>query len=139
MEAVISMPPGVFKPYSGVGTAVLVFTKGNKTDSVWFYEMESDGYSLNDNRDFIDGKGDVPDIIDKFKTKKPSKKSFIIPFEKIKKNDYILLISQYKEIEYEEIKYEKPEKIINRTLKMEDKISDTMKELKGLIKNAKSS
>ncbi len=70
LEAVISMPSGVFKPYSGVGTAVLVFTKGGKTENVWFYKMEKDRYSLDDKRDFIDGKGDILDIIEKLKNKK---------------------------------------------------------------------
>ncbi len=67
LEAVISMPSGVFQPYSGVGTAVLVFVKGGKTDKVWFYEMRKDGYSLDQKREFIDGKGDIPDIIQKFR------------------------------------------------------------------------
>jgi type I restriction enzyme M protein len=134
LEAVISMLSGVFKPYSGVGTAVLVFTKGNKTDSVWFYDMESDGYTLDDKRDFIDGKGDIPDIIEKFKTKAVSKKSIVVPFEKIKGKDYNLSISQYKELEHEKIKYEDPKKIVDKVLKTEDEIFKELNELKKMIK-----
>ena len=66
LDAVISMPSGVFKPYAGISTAVLVFTKGEPTQKVLFYSMKADGYSLDDKRTFIDGKGDIPDIISKF-------------------------------------------------------------------------
>ena len=127
------MPSGIFKPYSGVGTAILVFIKGNKTDSVWFYEMLSDGFSLDDKRTFIDGKGDIPDIIEKFKTKAVSDKSIVVPFEKIKANDYNLSISQYKEIKHEEIKYEQPKKIIDKVLKLEKEIAKELEELRELV------
>jgi len=133
LEAVISMPSGIFKPYSGVGTAVLVFYKGGKTDNVWFYEMRADGYSLDDKRQFIDGKGDIPDIIKKFKTKEESENSILVPFEKIKENDYNLSISNYKEIKYEEIEYEPPKKIIEKVLKLEEEITKELKELKKMI------
>src|SRR5262249_20194239 len=79
LEAVISMPSGVFKPYAGVSTAILIFVKGGKTDRVWFYKMESDGFSLDDKRDKIgDGQGDLPDIrkqwVDREKAKKNDRK-----------------------------------------------------------------
>ncbi len=133
MEGVISMPSGVFKPYSGVATSVLVFTKGGMTDNVWFYEMTADGFSLDDKRDFIDGKGDIPDIIEKFKTKAESEKSIVVPFEKIKEEDYILSISRYKEIKHEDIEYEEPKKIIEKVLKAEDKIKKELEELKEMV------
>lgn len=134
LEAVISMPSGVFRPYAGVGTAVLVFTKAKKiTESVWFYEMKNDGYSLDDKRTFIDGKGDIPDIIEKFKNKTPSDKSIVVPFDKIKGNDYNLSISQYKEIRHEEIHYEPPKKIIEKALKLEQEIAEELVELKKMI------
>ena len=135
MEAVILMPSGVFKPYSGVGTAVLVFVKGGTTSKVWFYEMKSDGFTLDDKRDFIDGKGDIPDIVEKYKTKAESEKSFIVLFEEIKENDYILSPSRYKGVEYEEVEYETPEVIVERVLKEEEEIT---KELKGLRDGLKS-
>ncbi len=99
LEAVISMPSGVFKPYAGVATAVLVFTKGGKTDKVWFYEMENDGYTLDDKRIPID-KNDIDDIIENFETKKESEKSFNVTLEDLKENEYNLLSSRYKKVEY---------------------------------------
>ncbi|MDO8661508.1 MAG: N-6 DNA methylase, partial [Candidatus Woesearchaeota archaeon] len=99
LEAVISMPSGVFKPYSGVGTAVLVFKKNSKTDDVWFYDMKSDGRTLDDKRTEIgDGKGDIPDIIEKFKNKAVSENSILVPKQKIIDKEYNLSISQYQEI-----------------------------------------
>jgi len=134
MEAVISMPSGVFKPYSGVGTAVLVFTKGGKTSNVWFYDMTSDGFSLDDKRDFIDGKGDIPDIIEKYKTRTSGANSIIVPFEDIKNNDYNLSISRYREVEHEQIVYDNPKDIIDRVLKKEEEIGKKLSELRKVIK-----
>jgi len=133
VEAVISMPSGVFQPYAGVGTAVLVFTKGGKTEKVWFYEMLRDGFTLDQKRDFIDGKGDIPDIIGKFKTRADSKQSFSVTAEEIKNNDFSLSLQRYKQIEYEEIEYEKPEVIIDRVLKTEEEINKELRELRRLI------
>ena len=99
LEAVISMPSGVFKPYAGVATAVLVFTKGGKTDKVWFYEMENNGYSLDDKHLPIQ-ENDIPDIIEKFETKEESEKSFNVALENLKENVYNLLPSRYKKVEY---------------------------------------
>jgi type I restriction enzyme M protein len=135
LDAVISMPSGVFKPYAGVSTGIIVFTKGEPTEKVWFYDMASDGYSLDDKRTFIDGKGDIPDIIDKFKKKDKEKfedrkaKCFFVPFEEIKGNDYDLSISKYQELEYEEIEYEDPKVIKQKILDLEKKIVDSLKEL----------
>lgn len=133
LNAVISMPSGVFKPYSGVGTAVLVFNKGEKTKDVWFYEMQNDGFSLDDKRTFIDGKGDIPDILEKYKSKTVSDKSIVVPFEKIKENDYRFSISQYKEVKHEEIEYEPTKKIIEKALRLEKEIAEELEELKKMI------
>lgn len=134
LQAVISMPPGVFKPYSGVGTAVLVFVKGGKTDNVWFYEMTSDGHSLDERRDFIDGKGDIPDIISKFKEGRvESTKSILVPFETIKKNNYNLSISSYKHVLQEEVQYEEPEVLIENVLTLEEQIAQELQELKAMM------
>ena len=133
VQAVISLPSGVFKPYSGVSTAIIVFTKGGNTENVWFYEMKSDGYSLDDKRDKIDGKGDIPDIINKFKTKADSENSFVVPFKKIKSEEYIIDPSRYKEVEHEKIKYENPKKMIARVLKQEEEIAKKLKELRGML------
>ncbi len=97
--------------------------------------MDSDGYSLDDKRTFIDGKGDIPDIIEKFNKGGKEKfddrkaKCFFVPFKEIKENDYDLSISKYKEIEYEEVQYEKPEVIKQKILELESKISKTLEEL----------
>jgi len=134
LQAVISMPGGVFQPYSGVATGVLLFVKGGKTESVWFYEMKADGYSLDQKRDFIDGKGDIPDIIDKFKNGRlGSGKSVLVPFEQIKKNDYNLSISRYKQVEYEEVEYEEPEVLIENVARLEEEIAKELQELKAMI------
>ncbi|MDR3222780.1 MAG: type I restriction-modification system subunit M [Methanobrevibacter sp.] len=139
LDAVISLPSGVFKPYAGVATAILIFTKGEATEKVFFYDMEADGFSLDDKRTFIDGKGDIPDIIEKFNSREEMKlenrkeKCFIVPFEEIKENDYGLSISNYKEIEYNEIEYESPEVIKGKILDLEEKIIKDLKELDNLI------
>ncbi len=112
------MPSGVFKPYAGVSTAVLVFVKGGKTEKVWFYDMESDGYSLDDKRDKND-KSDIPDIIINWNLREKAEgndrkaKFFFVPVEEIKGNGYDLSINRYKEVVYEEIKYDSPDEIIN--------------------------
>lgn len=99
LEAVISMPSGVFKPYAGVATAVLVFTKGGQTQKIWFYEMENDGFTLDDKRAPI-AENDIPDIIAKYENKEESSKSFNVTLDELKENEYNLLPSRYKKIEY---------------------------------------
>lgn len=135
LDAVISMPSGIFKPYAGVSTAILFFTKGEPTEKVWFYKMEADGYSLDDKRTFIDGIGDIKDILEKFKNREKEnptdrkKKHFFVPIKEIKDKDWDLSISKYREIEYEEIKYEKPEVLKKQILKLEEEIISGLKEL----------
>ena len=127
------MPSGVFEPYAGVDTAVLIITKGGQTDKVWFYEMEKDGYSLDKKRKFLDGKGDIPDIIKNFKGKKESEKSFNVEINKIKENGYKLIPSIYTEIKYEKIDHVNPKTLLGKIKKIEDDISKDLKELKDLI------
>ncbi len=135
LNAVISMPSGIFKPYAGVSTAVLLFTKGEPTKEVWFYDMENDGFSLDDKRTKID-KDDIPDIIARFKNRNKEdnkdrrKKCFFVPIKEIKDNNYDLSISKYQKIEYEEVKYEKPEVLKKKILDLEQKIIYTLKEIK---------
>jgi len=140
LDAVIKMPSGVFKPYAGVSTAVLFFTKGESTQKVWFYDMQSDGFSLDDKRTKIgEGKGDIPDIIESYeKRKKESnddrkKKHFFVPVEEIKKNEWDLSISKYKEIEYEEVIYDPPKKIMERIEELEGEILSNIKDLKSKL------
>lgn len=139
LEAVISMPSGIFKPYAGVSTGVLIFTKTGSggTDNVWFYDMENDGFSLNDNRTPIED-NDIPDIIERFhnldkeEERKRTDKSFLVPFEEIKENDYDLSINKYKEIVFEEIEYEEPVKILEKINDLEEEITVGIKTLFNL-------
>jgi type I restriction enzyme M protein len=140
LEGIVSMPSGVFKPYAGVSTAVLIFTKGGSTEKVWFYDMDADGYSLDDKRTFIDGKGDIPDITRHYRNRKNENpadrkgKCFFVPISEIKENGYDLSISRYKEIEYEEVQYEKPEVIIEKIETLENEIQKSLRDLKALLK-----
>jgi type I restriction enzyme M protein len=141
LEAVISMPAGVFKPYAGVSTAVLIFTKGGKTERVWFYKMESDGFSLDDKREKIgDGMGDLPDIREKWfardKAKKNNRKArhFFVPLKDIQDNRYDLSISRYRETKYEEAVFDPPQEIMRRLRSLDAKLSRDMDELEALLK-----
>ncbi|KJE27431.1 N-6 DNA Methylase family protein [Geobacillus kaustophilus] len=141
LEAVISMPSGVFKPYAGVSTAIMIFTKTGVggTDHVWFYDMKADGYSLDDKRTPIED-NDIPDIIERFhnreaeKERKRTEQSFFVPVEEIRENDYDLSINRYKEIVYEEVQYEAPSVILEKVEALEKEIINGLEELKNLIK-----
>lgn len=142
LEGVISMPSGVFKPYAGVSTAILLFTKGGETKKVWFYDMQSDGFSLDDKRNKLDNDGDIPDIIEKWRTIKedntiePTKedKWFWVRKKEIVGNDYDLSINKYKEIEYEEVVYEKPEVILEKIEELEKSILEDIAVIRGMVK-----
>lgn len=137
LEAIISMPSGVFKPYAGVSTAVIIFTKtgAGGTDKVWFYDMKADGYSLDDKRNKIE-QDDIPDIIERFGTldsedeRKRTEQSFFVPKDEIVGNEYDLSINRYKEIEYEEVEYEKPQVILSRIIDLENEILQGLNSLK---------
>lgn len=140
LEAVISMPSGVFKPYAGVSTAILIFTKTGTggTENVWFYDMKNDGFSLDDKRNPVEG-SDIPDILERFGSadeseRKRTEQSFLVPKEEIKTNDYDLSINRYKEIVYEEVQYDEPSVIIERVEEMENAILKGIVELKELVK-----
>jgi type I restriction enzyme M protein len=140
LEAIISMPSGVFKPYAGVSTAIMIFTKTDAggTDEVWFYEMKADGYSLDDKRKPID-ENDIPDVLSRFnnlgveKERMRTDHSFFVPLSEIKEKDYNLSINKYKEIKYSEVEYEDPKVILENFKKMEKDILDGLKELEYLI------
>ncbi|WP_377866670.1 N-6 DNA methylase [Bacillus sp. R86525] len=141
LEAIISMPSGVFKPYAGVSTAIMIFTKTNAggTDNVWFYDMKADGYSLDDKRNEIEV-NDIPDIIKRYnnleteKERKRTEKSFFVPFKEIKEKDWDLSINKYKEIEYEEIEYREPLEIISDMEQLEAEILVQLEGLKRMLK-----
>ena len=140
LEAVISMPSGVFKPYAGVSTAILIFTKTGHggTDNVWFYDMKADGFSLDDKRSSV-SENDIPDIISRFKNlkgekgRKRTEQSFFVPKDEIISNDYDLSINKYKETEYIPIEYPPTEEIIAKIEEIEVEISKEMTELKSLL------
>lgn len=137
LKAVITMPSGVFKPYAGVATAILIFTKGGETDKVFFYDMQSDGYSLDDKRVKLDGYGDLQDIITSYKNRATnandrSGKIFMISKKEIVENNYDLSHSSYKEEIYEEEKYCKPSTIIKKINRIERKIQTELENLKSL-------
>jgi len=142
LEAIISMPSGVFKPYAGVSTAIMIFTKTGQggTDKVWFYDMTADGFSLDDQRQPIK-ENDIPDIINRFnkrdseeeQNRARTEKSFFVPKEEIVENDYDLSINKYKEIVIEKKEYENPKVILKRVIEMEDEIQHKLKELEDIL------
>ncbi|OUQ83544.1 DNA methyltransferase [Massilimicrobiota sp. An105] len=142
LEAVISMPSGVFKPYAGVSTGILIFTKTNHggTDNVWFYNMTADGYSLDDKRTKV-SENDIPDIIQRFnaldneKERKRTDKSFFVTKKEIVENDYDLSINKYKEIEYEKIEYPPTRDIMKEILEINNEIAKELKELSDLLED----
>ncbi|MBN2427889.1 MAG: SAM-dependent DNA methyltransferase [Deltaproteobacteria bacterium] len=145
LDAVISMPSGVFKPYAGVSTAILLFTKTNSggTDQVWFYDMQRDGFSLDDKRTPQPDKSDLPDILTRWQDyragneteaqRKRTEPSFLVPKDEIAANDYDLSINRYKEVEYEAVEYDPPQKILARLARLEAEIAEGRKELEGLL------
>ncbi|MFA5019335.1 MAG: class I SAM-dependent DNA methyltransferase, partial [Methylobacter sp.] len=140
LDAVISMPSGVFKPYAGVSTAIVVFTKTNNggTDNVWFYDMQADGYSLDDKRSPISN-NDIPDIISRFSQRDQehhrsrTEKSFLVPLAEIKGNDWDLSINRYKEIVYEEVGYVAPAEIIADIERLDGERAQALRLLKELL------
>jgi type I restriction enzyme M protein len=140
LQAVISMPSGVFKPYAGVSTGVLLFTKTNSggPDNVWFYDMQADGLSLDDKRQPIE-KNDLPDIVSRFHNlkeefeRKRTDKSFLVPVQEIRDTKYDLSINRYKEVVHEEIIYEKPQVIIDQIRELDRQRAELMAQLKNLL------
>jgi type I restriction enzyme M protein len=159
LEAVISLPSGVFKPYAGVSTAILIFTKTNSggTDNIWFYDMQADGLSLDDKRTqlFKDGEkptheqSNIADIIARFNTltnadsmpnsdspeysRKKTEQSFMVPVDAIVSNDFDLSLNRYKEVVYEEVHYDAPKDILKRIKILQDKMSKGVTELEKLL------
>ncbi len=149
LRAVISMPSGFFKPYTGVATAVLIFTKGGETENVWFYDMGSDGYSKDDKRNPLTNKngtrdyGDLHKVIKEFKQKNKNtdrkEQHFIVSLKEIVKNKYDLSFNRYHEEVYEEIEYEEPMAILEKLIGvdgkggLENEITEGLKDLKKLL------
>ena len=140
LEAVISMPSGVFKPYAGVSTAVLIFTKTGHggTDKVWFYDMKSDGFSLDDKRSETK-ENDIPDIIARFhnlaeeEDRARTEQSFFVPKDEIVGNDYDLSLNKYKQTEYKPVEYPPTSEIMAELRRLEDEILTAMDELEKML------
>ena len=137
LRAVISMPSGVFQPYSGVSTAILIFTKtgAGGTDKVWFYDMQADGYSLDQKRTEVE-ENDIPDVVARFNNLKAEEqrtrkdKSFLVPVDEIRNNDYVLSINKYKEVEREKVEYDSTEVIQGRIEALESEIAAAINEFR---------
>lgn len=153
LEGIVSLPSGVFKPYAGVSTAILIFTKGGSTERVWFYDLEADGYSLDDKRTELKGEGsnDLPDAIAQWHNYRQmvesnltdstintifgnkTKKAFVVPAKDIADNKYDLSINRYKEVVYEEEEYENPKVILQRLKGLEQEILADLDQLEGML------
>ena len=140
LEAVISMPSGVFKPYAGVSTAVLVFTKTGHggTDQVWFYDMKADGFSLDDKRTEI-AENDIPNIVARFhnlegeRDRQRTQQSFLVPKAEIVENGYDLSINKYKQVEYTPVAYPPTSEILQELRDLEAEITKGLDELEGMV------
>lgn len=140
LEAVISMPSGVFKPYAGVSTGILIFTKTNHggTDQVWFYDMQADGFSLDDKRSPVND-NDIPDIVERFHNRdreaerERTEKSFFVPKQEIVDNEYDLSINKYKKAEYVPVEYPPTGEILDQIFELERQIGAGMQELKEML------
>lgn len=140
LEAVISMPSGVFKPYAGVSTAIIIFTKTGHggTDKVWFYDMRADGFSLDDKRSPV-AENDIPDIIARFRNlsaeeaRSRTDQSFIVTREEIVENGYELSINKYKKTEYIPVEYPPTSELLQEIRTLEAEITKGLDELEGML------
>ncbi|MFC6979192.1 HsdM family class I SAM-dependent methyltransferase [Microbulbifer taiwanensis] len=150
LEGIVSLPSGVFKPYAGVSTAVLLFTKGGSTERVWFYDLQADGYSLDDKRSPIKD-NDLPDALEQWRAYRElvlanadaeeigkrfgdkTQKAFVVDAKDVAGNKYDLSINRYKEVVYEEEQYDPPKEILERLLRLEDEIITELKVLEGML------
>ena len=153
LEGIVSLPSGVFKPYAGVSTAILIFTKGGSTERVWFYDLHYDGYSLDDKRTELKGEGsnDLPDAIAQWKKYRQmvegnvsastintlfgdtTKKAFVVSADDIAANKYDLSINRYKKVVYQQEEYEDPKVLLQRLKGLEQEILVDLDELEGML------
>ena len=146
LEGIVSLPSGVFKPYAGVSTAIMIFAKGGTTDQVWFYDVQADGFSLDDKRNEIE-QNDIPSVLEKWKEyselrlknkatdvfEDRKQACFVVPAQEIIDNKYDLSVNRYKEVVYEEESFDPPREILDQLLKLEDEIKASLTKLKGMI------
>lgn len=146
LEAIIYMPSGVFKPYSGVSTAILVFTKTDAggTDKVWLYNMEGDGYTLDDKRDPDEKHNDIPDILERWgnldteEQRARTDKSFLVPKSEIVENDYDFSFNKYAETKYERIEYPSTEEILADLDDLNRQMTESLAELHKMLGGAQN-
>ncbi len=132
LQAVIALPSGVFKPYAGVSTAILIFEKGGPTKEVWFYELTADGFSLDDKRTPI-GANDIPDILDKFPEREEGPNSFRVPIATIRENGCQLMPGRYKPLRLDAVIHEAPMDILKDVIRMETEIAERAKKLMNVL------
>jgi type I restriction enzyme M protein len=140
LEAVISLPSGVFKPYAGVSTAILLFTKGGNTEQVFFYDVQADGYSLDDKRQPVQD-NDLPDVLAQWKRcqatpdafAERTAKAFAVPVQAIRDQGYDLSLNRYKEVVHVAVQHEDPKQILKRMKALELSILKEMEELEGML------
>lgn len=138
LEGIISLPSGVFKPYAGVSTAILLFTKGGKTDHVFFYDVQDDGFSLDDKRNPIPA-NDLPDALTRWRARDPKKdtdrqvKHFTVPVKEIEEKDFDLSINRYMEARHEEVQHDPPKKIIAKLRALESEFAKDLNELEAML------
>lgn len=142
LQAIVSLPSGVFKPYAGVSTAILFITKGSQTDHVWFYDVQADGFSLDDKRTPIKT-NDLPDLVQQFKARDKaiagtdkndkSKKAFWVSKDEIIANKYDLSINRYKEVKYEQEQHDDPKEILGKLMVLENEILADLKDLESML------
>jgi type I restriction enzyme M protein len=152
LEAVINLPSGVFKPYAGVATAILVFTKGGETDHVWFYNVQDDGFSLDDkrapkhfdeNENPQDFSGDLPQVIKGYRARNKdiansiendfSQQSFWVSKEQLAENKYDLSFNKYYKEAYFETQYDDPKEILKQLVKLEAEVHEELRNLESLL------
>ncbi len=142
LQAVVSLPSGVFKPYAGVSTAILFITKGSRTDHVWFYDVKADGFSLDDKR-LTTKDNDLPDLVAQFKVRDKAiaetekndrtQKAFWVSKEEIVGNKYDLSINRYKQVVYAEQMYDDPKVILSKLITLENDILTDLKALEAML------
>lgn len=139
LQGIVKMPGGVFKPYAGVSTAALIFVKGGRTEHVWYYDMQSDGFSLDDRRQKV-AENDIPDVIARWKSRDPDRDSdrtqraFMVPVQLIRENGYDLALNRYKESPVTVQAYEAPSTIIDKLRLLEAELDAELTELEGLLR-----
>lgn len=138
LEAVISLPSGVFKPYAGVSTGILVFTKGGRTDNVFFYDIEADGFSLDDKREPV-AENDLPDCLARWRARDPKRdtdraaKDFFVSAEEIREANYDLSLNRYRKTVHEEQEFDPPQAILERMRALNDEIATELTELEEML------